>query len=148
MKKKAARVFLDSNVILSGLLSYKGGPSIILDIFSIKLPFIKRYTGKYNAIEIERNIEKKAPEILPVYKEYLPKLNLEIVPVPSITEIEKYSGTVSAKDVPVILSAEKCKADFLVTGDKNLIKSKKKHKYRFDILTPSEFLEKLIGRVY
>lgn len=144
MEKKEARVFLDSNVILSGFLSYKGAPRIILDILSIKLPFIKGYTGKYNILEIERNIKRKAPEILSVYKKYFPKLNLQIVPIPSPIEVEKYSGVLSDKDIPVILSAEKCRTDYLVTGDNALIQSKRKNDYRFDVLTPSEFLEKVI----
>ena len=40
MTKNAVRIFLDSNVILSGLLSDKGAPKIILDILSLKLSFL------------------------------------------------------------------------------------------------------------
>jgi len=40
MQKKVVRVFLDSNVILSGLLSEKGSPRILLDLLSLRLPFL------------------------------------------------------------------------------------------------------------
>lgn len=73
MAKKAVRVFLDSNVILSGLISDEGAPRIILDILCLKLPFLIGMTGRYNIIEIERNLSKKLPGVLPIYKEYLPK---------------------------------------------------------------------------
>ena len=48
MIKRAVRVFLDSNVILSGLFSDRGAPRIILDILSLNLSFITGITGRYN----------------------------------------------------------------------------------------------------
>jgi predicted nucleic acid-binding protein len=142
MAKKAVRVFLDSNVILSGLLSDTGAPRIILDILCLRIPFIIGVTGRYNIIEIDRNLTKKMPEVLPVYKDYLPKLNLEIIPLPSEKDVKKYSGHVSDKNVPVLVSAVKGKADFLVTGDqKDFARLKVKSNYPFKILSPSEFLD-------
>ena len=76
MARKAVRVFLDSNVILSGLLSDKGAPRIILDILSLKFRFLIGITGLYNIIEIERNLTKKLPAAIPIYKKYIPKINL------------------------------------------------------------------------
>ena len=58
------RVFLDSNVILSGLISDKGAPRIILDLLSLKLTSITGLTGEYNIIEIERNLKKKLPSAI------------------------------------------------------------------------------------
>lgn len=70
--------------------------------------------GQYNIIEIERNLRKKIPDAFPVYKEYAPKLNLKIMPLPSADEVRKFSGIISDKDVPVLVSAIKIKADFPV----------------------------------
>lgn len=95
-------------------------------------------------IEIQRNLRKKVPEIIPVYKKYFPKLNLEVIPLPLEKEVEKYSGGVSKKDVPVILSAQKGKADFLVTGDKALNSIKEKLDCDFDVVTPAEFLDRVL----
>ena len=118
MEKRAVRVFLDSNVILSGLISDKGAPRIILDILSLGLPSITGVTDRYNLIEIERNLKKKAPDVLPAYRHYFLKMNLTIAPLPSAEEVRRYAGHLSEKDVPVLVSAIKAKADFLVTGDK------------------------------
>ena len=148
MQKKENRVFLDSNVILSGFLSDRGSPCIILDLFSLGMPHIHGATGQYNIIEIERNLTKKAPEMAGIYKEFFPLLNLEIIPLPAYEEIRKLSGHTRDKDLPVLASAIKYDAAFLVTGDKKdfLLKGMK-GKFGFKILSPSEFLEEILPEI-
>ncbi|MDO8445100.1 MAG: PIN domain-containing protein [Deltaproteobacteria bacterium] len=142
MAKKAVRVFLDSNVILSGLLFDKGAPQTILDLLCLNLPFLKGVTGRYNIMEIERNLAKKLPAALPVYEEYFPRLNLEIIPLPSKDELKKLSGHTAEKDIPVLASALKGRADFLVTGDKkDFAALMMKGRYPFRIMAPAEFLD-------
>ena len=142
MAKKAARVFLDSNVILSGLLSDKGAPRTILDLLCLRLPFLAGVTGRYNIMEIERNLAKKLPAALPVYEEYFPRLHLEIIPLPSKDELKKLSGHTAEKDIPVLASALKGRADFLVTGDKkDFAALMMKGSYPFRIMAPAEFLD-------
>jgi uncharacterized protein (DUF885 family) len=68
-----------------------------LDILALSLPGIIGLTGRYSLIEIERNIKKKAPAVLPVYSEYLPKLHLEIAPLPSTAEVAMHSGIITDK---------------------------------------------------
>jgi predicted nucleic acid-binding protein len=148
MARKAVRVFLDSNVILSGLLSDKGAPRVILDILSLKFPFLTGITGRYNIIEIERNLTKKLPAAIPIYREYIPKLNLEIVPLPLPEEVKRFSSHTAEKDVPVLASALKGRADFLVTGDKKDFASlMKKESYPFKIATPAEFIDVILPEV-
>ena len=141
MIKIPVKVFLDSNVIISGIFSDKGNPRIILDILCLELPFIAGVTGRYNIIEIERNLKRKMPKALPIYQKYLPALSLEIIPMPSKKEIEKYYGYASDKDLPVLVSAIKGNVDFFVTGDKkDFSKLKNSSHLKFKILNPSEFL--------
>ena len=148
MAKKEVRVFLDSNGILSGLFSDSGPPRIILDILSLNLPMLHAVTGRYNIIEIERNLKKKMPTAISVYKEYFPMLNLEIIPMPSTAIIKNFSGHTSDKDVPVLASAFTGKADFLVTGDKrDFTKLRIKSSYPFKIVNPSEFLEIIMPEI-
>jgi predicted nucleic acid-binding protein len=102
-------------------------------------------TGRYNITEIERNIKKKMPEVISLYHEYLPKLNLEIIPLPPLKDIKSLSGDISDKDAPVLASAMTGKVDFLVTGDKkDFMIPSKRGKYPFKIVSPSEFLEKIL----
>jgi hypothetical protein len=56
MRRNPVKVFLDSNVIISGLFSDKGSPRLILDVLCLGLPFIRGVTGRYNLIEVERNL--------------------------------------------------------------------------------------------
>jgi predicted nucleic acid-binding protein len=143
MAEKNVKVFLDSNVILSGLLSDKGSPRVILDLLCLGLPMLSGATGEYNIVEIERNLMKKMPEVLPVYRKYLPLLDLEVIPLPSSGAIRKLLGTIADKDVPVLASAISCNADFLVTGDKKDF-IKLKGKYHFRIASPAEFLDVIL----
>jgi predicted nucleic acid-binding protein len=148
MGKKVVRVFLDSNVILSGLLSDKGAPRILLDLLSIGFPFLIGLTGRYNLMEMERNIKKKMPGILSVYKEYFPRLNLRIIPLPPKGELREYSGKIADKDIPVLVSALRGKVDFLITGDKQHFgKMKDLDKYPFHVVTPSEFIDSVLPEI-
>jgi len=147
MAGKRLKVFLDSNVIISGLFSDKGSPCIILDLLSLDPPLLSCATGEYNIVEIERNLLKKMPDVLPVYRRYLKILNLEIVPLPLSKDIKKLSGQIADKDVPVLASAINSNADFLVTGDKKDFE-KLKGNYPFKILNPSEFLDIILPEVF
>ena len=148
MAKRIVRVFLDSNVILSGLLSDKGAPRIILDLLTFQLPFLVGSTGRYNLIEIERNLKRKMPQILAVYKRYLPRLNLKVISVPRPEELREFAGKITDKDIPVLVSAIRSKADFLVTGDKrHFQRIKVPDGYLLKIVTPSEFIDLILPDV-
>jgi predicted nucleic acid-binding protein len=145
MEKRRLRVFLDSNVVLSGLISGKGAPRLILDLLSIGLPILQGVTGRYNLGEIERNIARRLPEALPVFSEYLPKLDLEIVPVPFPEELEPFRGMVEGKDLPVLASAAMGRADLFVTGDKKLLAQIERQKAcPIRSMSPAEFLDRAL----
>ena len=148
MGKKVVRVFLDSNVILSGLLSERGAPRIILDLLSLRLPFLIGSTGRYNLIEIERNLKKKMPSLLFLYKAYLPKLHLKVIPLPRPGQLRDFTGQIAEKDIPVLISAIRGKVDFLVTGDKQHFgKMKELDKFPFHVVTPSEFIDSILPEI-
>jgi predicted nucleic acid-binding protein len=148
MGKRVVRVFLDSNVILSGLLSEKGAPRILLDLLSLRLPFLSGLTGRYNLIEIERNLENKMPGLLSLYRAYLPKLNLKVLPLPRPEDVRDFSGKIAEKDIPVLISAIRSGADFLVSGDKQHFgRMKDPDKYPFRVVTPSEFIDSILPKM-
>jgi len=148
MPRKVVRVFLDSNVILSGLLSERGAPRILLDLLSLRLPFLIGSTGKYNLIEIERNLKKKMPGLFPLFKVYLPKLHLKVIPLPQPENVRDLSGQIAEKDIPVLVSAIQSRAHFLVTGDKQHFgKMKGLGAYPFQVVTPSEFIDSILPRI-
>jgi len=99
-------------------------------------------------IEIERNLRKKMPGILSVYKAYFPKLNLKIIPLPRKENLKEYFGKIADKDIPVLTSTIRGKADFLVTGDKqHFEKLKKGGEHPLRIVTPSEFIDLIIPEI-
>jgi len=142
MRRNPVKVFLDSNVIISGLFSDKGSPRLILDVLCLGLPFIRGVTGEYNLIEIERNLKRKMPETIPVYERYLPLLDLEVIQIPSGEEIERFGGYISHKDVPVLVSAVNSQAEFLVTGDKRHFSGLREcETLDLKVINPSECME-------
>jgi len=148
MKTKKHRVFLDSNVILSGLFSERGAPRLILDVLSLSLPVLTGVTGRFNLTEIERNLEKKMAEALPAYRLYLPKLKLDIIPYPSREDLRPFVGTAEDKDLPVLASAVKGKADYFMTGDNKLISLiGRKGGFPFKTVSPAEFLDKVLPEI-
>ena len=145
MVKPAIKIFLDSNVILSGLLSEKGSPRVILDLLCLDLPGLKGATGEYNLREIERNIQKRLPDGLGLFQSCLPRLRLEIVPLTSVPDLQSYLPLIVAKDAPVLEAAVRCGADYLVTGDKrDFDRLKGDERIPLEIVNPVE-LVKLLG---
>src|SRR3974390_3455539 len=102
MARRSAKVFLDSNVLLSGLFSDKGAPRIILDLLTLDLPILAGATGQYNLMEVERNLKKKMPKARPLYHKYLAKLGLEIVALPTGEAVRALRGVITEKDLPVL----------------------------------------------
>jgi predicted nucleic acid-binding protein len=139
------RIFLDSNLIFSGLISGQGAPRIVLDLLSLGVPMIQGVTGRFNLTEIERNIARKLPAALMVFDEYLPKLDLEIVPVPFREELEPFQGAVDDKDLPALASAAMGHSDFFITGDTKLLAQiARQSVFSIKSLGPADFLDRVL----
>lgn len=148
MEIKKRRIFLDSNVILSGLFSGTGAPRLILDVLSLGLPALSGLTGRFNLMEIERNLKKKMPAAVATYLDYLPLLNFEIVPLPSAEEMRPLYGAAEDKDLPVLASALTGRADFFVTGDKRLVSFVgQREGLPFRTAAPAEFLDRILPEI-
>jgi putative PIN family toxin of toxin-antitoxin system len=146
MPARKLRVFLDSNVFISGLFSEKGAPRLILDILSLGLPPLTAVTGAYNIAEVERNLRAKLPEALPVFRSILSALKMKIIPIPSARDLEPWTGTTADKDLPVLVSAIQAKADVLVTGDKKDLLKLKNADVPLILASPAEFLDEILPR--
>lgn len=119
-----------------------------MDILCLDLPVLSGITGRYNLIEIERNLRKKIPAALHTYEAYLNKLKLEIIPLPLQKDIKHLDGVTSDKDLPVLASTINANADYLVTGDKKFyLSAGRKHKLPFKIVTPAEFLSLILPEI-
>ena len=118
---------------------------MILDLLTLHLPILAGATGRYNLMEVERNLKKKMPAAIPLYREYLPKLGLEVVALPSRETVRSLAGVIAEKDIPVLASAIACSSEYLITGDKKDFSGLKTAKrYTLTIISPSEFIETVL----
>jgi predicted nucleic acid-binding protein len=148
MVERKTKVFLDSNVIISGIISDKAAPRLILDLLCYELPFLQGATGQCNLEEIVRTITKKLPAACPVLNDFMSRLKLEIIPFPEGEKLKKYRGVIADEDLPVIVSAIECGADCLVTGDKKHFGRLRDRKdIPLKICSPSEFVETLAAGI-
>ena len=144
MEKRRLRVFLDSNVIISGLFSDKGAPRVILDILTLDLPVLTAVTGAYNVAEVEKNLTAKLPAALSLFRSCLKAIKFEIVPLPDQDALAPLAGITSDKDLPVLASAVLGKADVLITGDKRDLLKIKNRSLLFQLISPAEFLDDVL----
>ncbi|HHT9124512.1 MAG TPA: PIN domain-containing protein [Candidatus Brocadiia bacterium] len=149
MKRRHVKVFLDSNVILSGLLSDKGAPRVLLDILSLGLPFLSGATGEYNMMEIERNLNTKLPKALPVFKTYFPTIRLKLLPLPNRKSVDTIAQWINAKDAPVLASALSWHADYLITGNIKDFDTQmlRKAGLSIKIVSPASFVDETLPKL-
>ncbi len=147
MAERNLRVFLDSNVLISGLFSDRGAPRLLLDILSLRLPALTALTGVYDITEVERNLATKLPAALPAFRSSLKKMEIEEIPLPEKSDLKRWFGLTAEKDTPVLASALSGKADVLVTGDKRHLLKSKNADLPFEILSPAEFIDELLPRL-
>ena len=133
------RVFLDSNVFISGLYSAKGGPGIILDYFIAgKIVIIISQKVLNEVIEV---LQEKLPKILPFLQEFLLSYPPEIIKDAKPENIKKWSGLVNEDDAMILESAMSCEPDYFITGDKHFFNNPLNEKRSgLKILRPENFV--------
>jgi len=140
------KVFLDSNVFISGLYSEKGSPGTILDYFiSGKITIVISQRVLKEVIEV---LSEKFPKVLPLLEEFLSNYPPIIVKDAEFEDIKKWSGILNNDDAIIMESAISYKPDYLITGDRHFFNSPEIEKRSgLKILKPEDFaniLKKLI----
>ncbi len=115
------RVFLDSNVIFSGLYSGQGPPGAVLE---------QAVEGRFSMIvsrqvldEVVRTVSGRLPEALPSLRELLVNMPLEVCGDPDPSAVEAWSQLVGADDAPIAAAASAAEVDFLVSGDSHFLEA-------------------------
>jgi predicted nucleic acid-binding protein len=138
-EKTNVRVFLDSNVIFSGLYSGGGPPGAVLE---------QAVEGRFSMVisrqvldEVVRTIAAKLPAALPVLQELLVNMPLEVCDDPDASAVEVWSKVVGAGDAPIAAAASAAEVDFLVSGDSHFLKAGAAAKKKgLRIVSPSAFV--------
>jgi predicted nucleic acid-binding protein len=133
------RVFLDSNVIISGIYSPIGAPYQILRLHSLEGLRIVVCLLVIN--EVIRNLKAKKPEGLPVLYRLLYNSPPEIVANPGAGDINIWKDYLDNEDAIILAAAIGAKADYFVSGDRHFhTAGLKSQKLNLKVLTPAEFV--------
>ncbi len=140
MPTSKPRVFLDSNVIFSGLHSPQGAPGAILE------RFIK---GGINVVvsqqvleEVIRTIKEKLPEALHALKKLLVSMPPEVITDPKLEDIKRWTRRLSVADAAILAAAVAAQPDYFVTGDNHFLENPGiREETGLHIVTPAQFLK-------
>ncbi len=116
------RVFLDASALLAGAYSSPTGAMRVLIRLTLA-DFYLLYTNEIAVEEAERTLQRKAPEAIPVFRKLLEAMPMMIKPASLQGQIEHAQRLMAPVDAPLLAGAIGCKADFLVTFDRQLIAS-------------------------
>jgi hypothetical protein len=93
--------------------------------------------------ECERNISKKMIVALPIFRQILMIINLEIIADPLPEEIDKYKLMIEPKDAPILASAIATKADRLLSLNTKDFNETVSSQCGLIIQTPSQFIQEI-----
>lgn len=108
------RVFIDADVLIAGSASpqEQSASQVVLKMAEITL--IEAITSEQVITEVERNLQAKLPEALPVFR-YLTSRCLQIAANPTLADIRQYAGLADEKDLPILITAFQADCSWLVT---------------------------------
>ncbi len=139
MPKPEMRVFLDTNVIFSGLYSSQGAPGAILRHFIEG--HIRVVVSQQVLEEVIRTIKEKLPEALPALKRLLVNAPPEVGADPSSEAIQHWTKELHPADAAILAAAIAAKPDYFITGDNHFLENQTiKEKAGLNIVTPAQFL--------
>jgi putative PIN family toxin of toxin-antitoxin system len=134
------RVFLDSNVIFSGIYSSKGAPTVILERFIEGRLMV--VVSQQVMDEVIRTIKEKLPEGLPALRKLLVNAPPEIRKDPTPEEIKRWSELLDIGDAAILAAAVVAQPNYFITGDKHFIENPEiAEKAGLQIVTPAQFIE-------
>lgn len=133
------RIFLDSNVIISGIYSKAGPPGKILDLHTAGR--IQIVVCKFVLEEVIRNIRVKRSKDIPALYAFLSNAPPSIAVDPGINEILLWAKYLSQEDAIILAAAIRARVDCFITGDRHFHSAAlQSQKMNLKILTPAEFV--------
>ncbi len=134
-------MFLDANIFFTATLSQEGGSALLFKLAKGK--HLKLVSSLYALEEAKRNLQHKVgEECIPYFLNLVSLLSHADQSLPSQEEVDFWDAWLAQKDIPVLLSALKQKADVLVTLDRKDFMSARMQKAPLKLLiqTPGDFL--------
>ena len=139
MDVKSWRVFLDSSVLVAGILSQTGASSAILDLGEAGEIII--ILSKGVLVETDRVFEKKFSGLIGDFREFIKSLSPIIVEDATAEEIRDAERVIDKDDAPILAAARKTDLHYLVSMDMKHFHANKARQYlKSPVVTPAQFL--------
>jgi len=132
------KIFFDADALIAGSASQTGASFLLLQLCEIRI--LRGLTCRQVVSECRRNLTKKLPQAVPIFDEII-KRALEIKKNPTLDEQKKYRHMAHPKDLPILTSAIKSRADYLITFNTKHFFPDRCH--QLTILEPGEMLQKI-----
>jgi predicted nucleic acid-binding protein len=135
------RVFFDASVLFAAGYSATGYSRDLIRLAAQGR--IQMVVSQDVLTEVERNMQRKAPERVATYHALLGLIDLEIVADPSKEEVWVVEAYVVQKDAPIVAAAINAHPDYLVTYDRRhlLDPPEVAEKSGLNIVTPEVIVE-------
>lgn len=139
MDVKSWRVFLDSSVLISGIISQTGASSAILDLGEAGEIVIVLSKGVL--VEADRVFEKKFPDLTGEFRGFIKNLSPMMIDDPAAQEIREAERVIDKDDAPILAAAGKADIRYLASLDTRHFHSSSARQYlKSPIVTPAQFL--------
>jgi len=141
-----ARVFLDSGVLLEGLLAPWSASRAVLvrsrrRVFKIILAEYVQGEVKDNLLQLLVSNPRRANDIINTYGTLLRLINPEFIALPSKQEVDRHRHLIRHQaDVPVLVSALQAAPDWFLTTNTRHFTKQVALRTQLKILTPQEFI--------
>ena len=137
------RLFFDSSVLYAAVLSSSGAAYVLVQ--RAARDEVQLVISQDVIDEVERNLERKVPELVSVLTALLHETIFEVVSSPPQDEVRAAEEYVVQKDAFIVAAAKHAQVDYLVTFDrKHLIDPPEVAKRSgLRIVTPGDVLEEL-----
>lgn len=133
------RVFFDADVLVAGSATKTRYSASYILLQLAELTLVRGIICPYVREEAERNLQKKLPQALPVFRA-LVRTALHEVPDPPLDSLQTWAGRADPKDLPVLAAALLSGCQYLVTfNTKDYPASLKPLK----VLTPGELVRQV-----
>ncbi|MFN2133914.1 MAG: putative toxin-antitoxin system toxin component, PIN family [Anaerolineae bacterium] len=107
-------LFFDSSALVSGIISAQGAARALLLMAEARVLAITVSTQVI--AESERAIARVAPHALVAFREAVRSSGLQIVPDPTLEEVQAHLNVIAhPADVPIVVAAMQARVDYLVT---------------------------------
>ncbi len=113
------RVFLDTNVMFSGIYSESGAPKRLLD--ACALGQFQAGVSRVVLDELARNLRTKAPAALPRLERVFREVSFEMADDPPERETQRWFDAGLGSDAPIIAAAMGVGVDYFCTGDRRVL---------------------------